>query len=114
MDTTYIEELGYTPIKPLLNQIRNMKSGKDVPGMLAELRKQEMGTLYGTDIDQDAKHSDQYAIYIKQGGIGLPDRDYYLDKSAHSKKIREQYLQHIATIYCNHVSADWSGFGNSG
>jgi putative endopeptidase len=99
MDTTHIEELGYAPIKPLLNQIRNMKSRKDVPGMLAELRKREMGTLYGTDVDQDAKHSDQYAIYINQGGIGLPDRDYYLDKSAHYKKIREQYLQHIATMF---------------
>ncbi len=99
MDTTHIEQLGYMPIKPLLDQIQNMKSRKDVPEMLAELRKQEMGTLYGTDIDQDAKHSDQYAIYINQGGIGLPDRDYYLDKSAHFKKIREQYLQHIATMF---------------
>lgn len=99
MDTTHIDELGYTPIKPILDQIRDMKSKADVPAILAELHKKEMGTLYGSGIDQDKKHSDQYAIYIRQGGIGLPDRDYYLDKSDHYKKIRQQYLEHIGAMF---------------
>jgi len=99
MDTTHIDKLGYTPIKPLLDQIQDMKSKTDVPSMLAALRKKEMGTLFGSRVDQDEKHSDQYAIYIRQGGIGLPDRDYYLDKSDHYKKIRKQYVDHIANMF---------------
>ncbi len=99
MDSTHIDSLGFAPIRPFLSAIGKIQSKKQVLSMLAGLQKKEIGTFYNFRVDQDAKHSNQYAVYIQQGGLGLPDRSYYLDKSDHYKKIRGQYVEHITKMF---------------
>lgn len=55
--------------------------------------------LFGIYVDQDSKISDKYLMNLYQGGLGLPDRDYYFNKDAQSVKIRDAYKKHIQQMF---------------
>jgi len=101
MDEAAIEKLGATPLKTDLERIAGLKSKADLPAELAHLHPNDVGSFLGRapmfsfGSDQDAKNSSEFIAELDQGGIGLPDRDYYFKDDAKSQGIRQQYLAHV-------------------
>ena len=98
MDTLKIEKEGLNPIKPLLEKINAIKDVNSLVTTVAELKKIGSSTLFDDGVGQDAKHSDVMAYQLSQGGIGLPEREYYFKNDSTTINIRNQYQQYITTI----------------
>ncbi|MGZ3444250.1 MAG: M13 family metallopeptidase, partial [Myxococcaceae bacterium] len=99
MDEPRIEALGATPLKPALADLAEVKDRK---GLARWLAKQHMESstselLFGFSSEQDASDATQYLAGVYAGGLGLPDRDDYLDQDTKSKELREKYRAHVAT-----------------
>ncbi len=101
MDEAAIEKLGAKPLKADLDRIARLKSKADLPAELAHLHPNDVGSFLGRaalftfDSTQDAKNSTQFIAEVDQGGIALPDRDYYFKDDPKSQEIRKQYLAHV-------------------
>ncbi len=98
MDTLKIEKEGLNPIKPLLEKINAIKDVNSLVTTVAELKKIGSSTLFDDGVGQDAKHSDVMAYQLSQGGIGLPEREYYFKNDSTTINIRNQYQHYITTI----------------
>jgi len=99
LDSARADKLGAQPIQPELARIAALKLPGDVPGEIARLVPLGVNALVGPNVQQDAKHSDQMALYLWQAGLGLPNRDYYFNTDARTTKIRAQYLRHVANTF---------------
>jgi putative endopeptidase len=95
MDEPRLETLGITPIKAQTADIDALTSNRDIPALIARFNRIGAGAPYDVDIDVDAKDSTRYAVILKQSGLGLPDRDYYLKDEAKFKDARLKYVAHI-------------------
>jgi predicted metalloendopeptidase len=96
MDEARLEQLGATPLKPELDKIAALKDKSELPALLAHLGKIGVGVPFDFGIHQDNKDSTKYVADIGQGGLGMPDRDYYL--KADDKKLaatRAAYQAHV-------------------
>ena len=98
MDQPTIDQKGLAPIDPWLGQIRGLKSKSQLAAVYAEADKLSIGVPYGMFIGQDRKASDRYALNVLQGGLGMPDRDYYLSTDAKLVETKGKYLQHLANV----------------
>ncbi len=96
MDTNRLEQLGFKPLDPDFQQIEAVKTTEDMFRLLAAFDQQGLGAMFGTGVGPDEKNSEVYAFHISQGGLGLPDRDYYLKDSF--LKQREAYVVHIQKL----------------
>ncbi len=92
MDTAGIEAAGLAPAQPWLNRIQAAQTTND---LLALFAAPGFASPIEAGIDADAKQSDRYALYLGQGGLGLPDRDYYLSDDAKYRDIRAKYLDYL-------------------
>ncbi len=97
MDTNRLEELGFKPIQADLKLIDDLNSTKDVLRLLASFHSQGIAACFGRSPSADARNSSVYAFYLSQGGLGLPDRDYYL--TDRFTKQREAYAVHIVKMF---------------
>jgi predicted metalloendopeptidase len=79
MDEARAEELGAKPLAPMLASVAGIKSKSDLARVMAELGRYGVRGGFGGFVNTDGKKSDQYIIYLFQGGIGLPEREYYLN-----------------------------------
>ncbi len=99
MDSAAIEKLGAAPLKPWLARIEAMRSPRELAPVLAAFHGARAGGgAFGFGVAQDAKNSTQYLAQLNQGGLGLPDRDYYTKDDAKSKELRAKYLAHVAKM----------------
>ncbi len=99
MDEDHIEKLGMTPVLPRLAAVDAIKTKEDLVRTLAELNKLGIGGPFACGVTTDAKHSDQHILGLGQAGLGLPDRDYYLDPKFKSKLAAYQvYLEKLLTL----------------
>ena len=99
LDSVKADKLGDQPIRPELARIAALKSVGEVTAEVARLQPLGVNALVGGQVQQDAKHSDQMALYLWQSGLGLPNRDYYFNTDARTKKIRAQYVRHVANTF---------------
>jgi len=99
MDTTSIEKNGLSPLQPELDKIAAMKTKEDVLAQAAHMHSYGVGVFYDGGVSQDPKHSDVEAYFLMQGGLGLPNRDYYFNIDKRTTDIRNQYPKYIATIF---------------
>ncbi|GAB3654902.1 M13 family metallopeptidase [Hymenobacter agri] len=99
MDSVKADRLGAAPLKAELDRIAALKTAADVPGVIAQLVPLGVRALIGPGVYQDAKKSDQMALYLNQGGLGLPNRDYYFNTDARTKNIRAEYVKHVANTF---------------
>jgi len=101
MDETTVERLGPGPLKPLLDDIAGIDSTKDVSRVLARLHLAvgSFGAMFGYGSNQDFGDSTSVIAYASAGGLGLPDRDYYLSDSSDSRRIRTSYLTHLERMF---------------
>ncbi len=100
MDTAAIDKRGAEPIAPVLKQIAEMKSKAEFGRWLAaqHLGGTHGGLLFGFGSDQDFGDATQVIAFAVGGGLGLPDRDYYLKTDAKSVEQREKYVEHVAKM----------------
>jgi predicted metalloendopeptidase len=99
MDEKKVEALGTRPLAGELHRIAALKDKKALPALVAHLSQIGVTTPYGIGVAQDARESTKYAAYVRQSGLGMPDRDYYLKKD--DKRMAEtlaKYEQHVARI----------------
>ena len=97
MDTTQIEKLGTTPVAAGLRKIAAISSRPELVAAIAQLEQSDGLAPYGISPGPDAKNSDQIIANAGQGGLNLPDRDYYL-KPEH-QKIRDAYVAHVERMF---------------
>ena len=102
MDESAIEKLGIQPLLPELQRIANLKSKQDFAGYISTTQYPPSlyggGALFTFRSNQDFKDSTQVIAEVDQGGLGLPDRDYYTKTDAKSEEVRKAYLAHVAKM----------------
>jgi putative endopeptidase len=99
MDSTAAEKAGLAPIQPELDRIAALKSPAEVTAEVARLHRQGTSALFRFGSEQDAKNSSTVIAVIGQGGLGLPDRDYYTKTDSTSQALRDAYVGHIARSF---------------
>ena len=99
MDTTAIEAAGTKPIDQEMLRITQMKGGVDLQEEVAHLQTIGVDAMFRFGSRQDAKDSTQVIATAVQGGLGLPDRDYYLKDDEKSKSLRETYVKHVGKMF---------------
>ncbi len=98
MDEQAIDAAKATPLAEEMKRIDAIKDRKDLQKEIAHLHDLGVTSLFGFTSGQDEKNSTMIIAQAYQGGIGLPDRDYYTKTDDASKKLREAYVAHVAKI----------------
>ncbi len=99
MDSVSIEKLGAMPLAEEFARIAAVQTPDDVLKLIARFHTFNLRAPFVFFASQDAKNSTAVVAQIRQGGLGLPDRDYYLKDDDNSKKIREQYFEHVTKMF---------------
>jgi putative endopeptidase len=99
MDEERINKLGATPLSDEFLRINTLSSTKELPAELAHLHLLGVNALFSFGSMTDFANSTQQIAAIMQGGLGLPDRDYYLKKDKKFTAIRNAYEQHITRMF---------------
>jgi putative endopeptidase len=94
-----VERLGITPIKPELDQIAGLRSKEQLAAVLAKLEALGIGGMFSFYAQPDVMDARVNIANIDQGGISLPDREYYLKTDPASIDIRTKYEQHVARVF---------------
>jgi len=96
LDEERIEALGLGRLAEGLEKIAAIASLSELFTQLGALERAGVSGLWGSYVDNDAGNPERYLVHIYQGGLGLPDRDYYLDEKY--AEIREEYVPHISRM----------------
>jgi len=99
MDEAAIESRGAKPIAPELERIDGIRSLSDLRSELARLQTRGAGALFGFGSQQDRKNSNEVIAGASQGGLGLPDRDYYTKTDDKSGELRGRYVDHVTKMF---------------
>ncbi len=99
MDEAAVEKLGAKPMQADLAAIEALKSVREVAPLAARLHLQDDNLLFDSGSQQDPDNSDAVIVEVSQGGLGLPDRDYYTRDDPKSREIRERYVQHVQNVF---------------
>ncbi len=100
-----VEKQGFTPIQSQLDAISKVKSIKDLAPVVADLQftyrqySYTSSVIFSGGSSQDPDNSEQVIADVDQGGLGLPDRDYYTKTDAKSKEIRDRYVEHVQKVF---------------
>ena len=97
-DEKAVEAAGATPIEPELKRIAAVGSLADLEAEVARVQTQGVRVPFGFGSEQDRKNSEEMIGTLRQSGLGLPDRDYYLNDDTRSKEIRAKYVGHVAAL----------------
>lgn len=98
LDTIARNELGITPILPVLEKIENMESVADFQKLISEDAVEVSQPFVGLRVFSNPNNSHMNIAYLAPGGLGLPDRDFYTNEDDESVKIRGQYVDHITRM----------------
>ena len=99
MDSAGAERAGAQPIIPALTRIAGVRNRRQLEAEVARLHSQGVPVLFGFGAQQDAKNSTSVIAGIRQGGLSLPDRDYYLNPDKRYADIRANYTDHVAKMF---------------
>lgn len=98
MNTDKIEKDDLTPLSDEIKRIESIKSLEELRAETARLHGDGVGAFFNFSSGQDFKDSTKVIGQAFQGGLGLPDRDYYTNTDEHSKKLRDQYVEHLGKM----------------
>jgi len=98
MDEAAVEKLGAKPLQPEIDGIQALKSTREIAPLVAGMHLAGDRTMFRSGAEQNPDDSDAMIVAVGQGGLGLPDRDYYTKDDAKSKEIRERYVQHVQKV----------------
>jgi putative endopeptidase len=100
MNSDLADKLGAKPIQPILQTIAQWNDRKKLATLFGGMEdKYAIGYFFTFGSDQDQKDSTQQIGELDQAGLGLPDRDYYLNQDDRSKKLRSEYTDHVAKMF---------------
>ncbi len=99
MDSAAAEKTGIQPIKPELDRISAIKTRRGLEAEIARLHSRGVPLLFGFGAQQDFKNSSSVIAGISQGGLSLPDRDYYLNPDKRYADIRTNYVDHVGRMF---------------
>ena len=98
MDSVRIEKQGLQPLQPWLDKINSISDAASLVKTVAELKKIGSSTLFSDYVTQDDKNSEVMSYKLYQGGIGLPEREYYFKNDSSTVAIRNAYVKYIAKM----------------
>jgi endothelin-converting enzyme/putative endopeptidase len=98
MDTDAIHAAGLKPLQSDLDRIAALKDKKDLTPLLARFQLLNVNAFFSYGEQQDFKDARKQIAVVDQGGLGLPERDYYLRSGAAAEKTRQQYVQHVTNM----------------
>ena len=98
LDTAAVEAKGLAPIKPWMAEIKGVKDKAGYATLAAKAARAGISGPFRFYVGQDDKDPETYILSMSQGGLGLPDRDYYLDEKPEMAKIRAAYVAHLETM----------------
>src|ERR1035437_5936138 len=99
MEETEVNQAGAKPMQGELDGVATLKNMKDLGPLLAKLHLAGDSALFGAGSMQDPDNSESMIVGLEQGGLGLPDRDYYLGDDQKSKEDRAKYLEHVQKVF---------------
>ncbi|MFZ6749663.1 M13 family metallopeptidase [Undibacterium sp. Ren11W] len=99
MDEVQIEADGARPLAEALAQIAAIQSREQLLAVIASQHQHGVSAVFNFYVDQDAKNTSRYIPQIAQGGLGLPDRDYYLKNDGKTRQIRQQYVAYLEKLF---------------
>jgi endothelin-converting enzyme/putative endopeptidase len=99
MDESGVNAKGAAPLEPELNRIAAIHSKDDFITTIAYLHSLGVPALFGFGAAPDLHNASTQIANIAQGGLGLPDRDYYLQQDAKSQETRQKYVEHITNMF---------------
>src|SRR5271155_4198818 len=98
MDTDAINAKGLAPLEPLLKEIDAVQSRDQLPVLIGKLQRIGVNVFFGYGEQQDFKDASKQIAVVFQGGLGMPEKDYYLRTGAKDVTLREQYVAHVAKM----------------
>lgn len=100
MDSVRLNREGAAPLKPVLAKIEAIKNKKEYQLVMAQLDYHGVGAMmFGISVGADQRNASQNIVGISQGGIGLGERDYYLNDDEQTVKVRNAYKEYIKTLF---------------
>jgi putative endopeptidase len=100
MNTDLIEKKALQPLEPAFKRIAALNDAHKLGSLMGELEAEgNEAPLFNFGVEQDDKDSSKQIAAIGQGGLSLPDRDYYLVDSKHFQEIRKQYVEHVTKMF---------------
>ncbi len=98
MDTGAIYAGGLKPLQPELDRIDALKDKSGLTPLLARFQLMNVNAFFGYGEQQDFKDARKQIAVVDQGGLGLPERDYYVRTGAAAEKTRQQYVEHVTNM----------------
>ena len=98
LDTEAIEKKGIAPLTPELERIAALSSKKELPALIAHLNLVGVNVFFAYGSQQDFKDASREIALIDQGGLGLPEKDYYLKDDGNRPEVRKQYVEHLSKM----------------
>jgi predicted metalloendopeptidase len=98
MDTQRVESLGVEPVRAELQRVAALKDTGQLPEVFAELLRLGVPVPVRLSVGQDAKQATRYIVYANQGGLGLPDRDYYFKQEPRFVELRAAYQAYVEKL----------------
>lgn len=99
LDSSTVNELGITPLQPLMDKINAVSTPQELVETMAETVKYGSGSMFGGYVSIDSKNSSQYIMHLSQGGLGLPDKAYYTPKDERGENILKEYQKHMTALF---------------
>ena len=95
MDTVALDKAGISALKPDLDKIEALKNMQDLLAEAADLKNKGINIMFSDGVGQDDKNSEMMAYRLDQGGLGMPNRDYYFNTDARTATVREAYHAYL-------------------
>ena len=99
MDTVAIEKAGISPLNPWLARIDAAKNTEEILAEIVKQHSEGIGSVFAFYVSPDDKNVTQQICQVFQGGLGMPDRDYYFNNDPRTTKIRDAYKAYLTTIF---------------
>ena len=99
MDSTSLNKNGMKDLKNEFNMINRIKRIKDIPKVAAYIHIIAGSPLFRFGVGQDDKNSSENAVFINQGGLSLPDRNYYFAEDEQAVKVRKKFVEHLNNMF---------------
>ncbi|MBO7302008.1 MAG: M13 family metallopeptidase [Bacteroidaceae bacterium] len=102
MDSTTRNAQGVAPVKPLMDEIAAIKDRKEIIPLMAKNYREGISGIFGTGIGTDIMNSNANQLGLYQGGISMPEKEYYSDNDEVSTNIRNSFREHVKNMFVLH------------
>ncbi|MDO7851204.1 M13 family metallopeptidase [Hymenobacter convexus] len=99
MDTVAIDRAGLAPLQPELNRVANIRSLANLRTELVHFQEVGTGAFFNLGVDVDEKNTTQYAVQLSQGGLTLPNREFYVKTDARTEKVKAAYRAYMQQVF---------------